>query len=444
MMLAIRDLVRRKTASAVTVPLDADVRTAIHLLALHNIGGLPVVTDDSSLIGFVSERDVVHGVEAEDAALLCQAVDRIMRRPPTCAGDATIHEVMSRMTLERQRHLVVLEDGEIAGVISVGDLLKHRLEELELETGALHHELARANGQLRRTIDELAERTSEAERARAGADAASRAKSDFLTSMSHEIRTPINAIVGYIELLELGIAGPIAEEQRAFLDRISISSRHLLSLIADVLDLARIEAGRTELTRAHFPAVRAIVTAIELIAPQAHAGRIHITQSPMADRETMIEGDEDRVRQILVNLLSNAIKFTEPDGRITFTCGLTDKIPATSTDHAAPMVFIQVADTGVGIAPADLERIFEPFEQAASESSGSSTGTGVGLGISRELARLMGGDLVVKSELGHGSTFTLWLPPHANPSAAELLDAPSGSATLAGPSPACPPGGDRS
>jgi signal transduction histidine kinase len=340
---------------------------------------------------------------------------------------------MSRMTRERQRHLVVLDEGRPAGVISVGDLVKHRLAQLERETGSLQVELERANRELRRTVTELADRMTEAERARAGADAASRAKSDFLTSMSHEIRTPINAIVGYIELLEIGVAGPLSERQRTFLDRISISSRHLLGLIADILDLARIEAGRTELARCSIPVDRVIVAAIQLVAPQAHARGIHIALSPLTDAhaQTTFEGDEDRVRQILVNLLSNAIKFTEPTGRITVTSGVSDTASVAPGGRSGPFVYVRVADTGVGIAPADLERVFQPFEQAGPGESRARAGMGLGLGISRELARLMGGDLSLQSELGRGSTFTLWLPQHPRLSDAHRLAAPSSSTTSA-------------
>jgi CBS domain-containing protein len=141
-MMHVRELLRKKSANVVTVQPNTDVLTAVQLLIHHNIGGLPVVAADGSVVGFVAERDVVKGVEANSDGLPRQTVDRIMQRPPICHADDTIHEVMSRMTRERLRHLVVVDNGRTVGVISVGDLVKHRLEELELETGTLRDYVA--------------------------------------------------------------------------------------------------------------------------------------------------------------------------------------------------------------------------------------------------------------------------------------------------------------
>jgi PAS domain S-box-containing protein len=291
--------------------------------------------------------------------------------------------------------------------------LEAQAEELRAQRTQLadtHHELELANAELREAFDALAERTGEAERARAEADSANRAKTDFLATMSHEIRTPINAIIGYTELLEIGLAGPLEEKQRGFLARVRFSSRHLLTLIEDILDLARIEAGRTQLSSARVSAAAVVGAAIALVGPQAHARRIRLRHATLEDRLTTFDGDEDRVRQILVNLLSNAIKFTEPGGRVTVNHGVTATAPPIVTGRGGPWTFIQITDTGVGIAPADLERVFLPFEQADQGYTRRKGGTGLGLAISRQLARLMGGELTADSELGRGSTFMLWLP----------------------------------
>jgi CBS domain-containing protein len=141
-MMHVRELLRKKSADVVTVQPNTDVLTAVQFLISHNIGGLPVVTADGSLVGFVSERDVVKGVETNSDDLARQAVDRIMQRPPICYAGDTLHEVMSRMTRDRLRHLVVIDEGRTVGVISVGDLVKQRLEELELETGTLRDYVA--------------------------------------------------------------------------------------------------------------------------------------------------------------------------------------------------------------------------------------------------------------------------------------------------------------
>jgi PAS domain S-box-containing protein len=357
-----------------------------------------------------------------DPSTLSQLLIATATDAPACAefefhvgGRACIAEITVipvEVAAYRVRAIVVHEVTEERRARAV---LKAQTEELQQQSAQLaqtHMQLELANRALRRANAALAERTSEAERARAQADAASRAKSDFLATMSHEIRTPINAIIGYTELLEIGIAGPLADRQRAFLERVHVSSRHLLTLIEDILDLARIEAGRTDLTTAPVPANRTIAAAIALVGPQAHARRIRLAQPTFADSQTTFEGDEDRVRQILVNLLSNAVKFTEPDGQVTVSHGVSD-LPPPTVDGRGPWTYIRVADTGVGIAPADLERVFLPFEQAEQGYTRRKGGTGLGLAISRQLARLMGGDLTAESEVDAGSTFTLWLPQHA-------------------------------
>jgi PAS domain S-box-containing protein len=293
----------------------------------------------------------------------------------------------------------------------------------ELEAGEI--ELEQANADLQRANLELASRTEEAEKAREIAQAAreaaeqareeaeraNRAKSEFLTTMSHELRTPINAIIGYAELLDMELAGPVTEEQATQLKRVQASSRHLLGLVEDILDLAKVEAGRMEVARETAPAAEAIAAALALVIPQAATKNIRIENLSGHDGETMYAGDEDRVRQILVNLLSNAIKFTAPGGEIRISCG-------TSPDHEekvelrgrGPWCFVQVADTGIGIAPDEIDHVFRPFEQVEKGHTRKEGGSGLGLTISRKLARLMGGDLTVESELAVGSTFTLWLP----------------------------------
>ena len=254
----------------------------------------------------------------------------------------------------------------------------------------------------RNEIEQLYNREQQAraavEHAYGIAEAANRAKGEFLAIMSHELRTPLNAIGGYAELLEMGIRGPVTAQQREDLRRIQVSQRHLLGLINEVLNYAKLETGTVHYDLASVPVRETLMTAESLIAPQARAKGLTLAMHE-CDRELVTRADPEKFRQILLNLLSNAVKFTDRGGRIDVIC---------HQDNSR--VSIAVSDTGIGIPGDKIDEIFDPFVQVRADLTRPNEGTGLGLAISRDLARGMGGDLVVESSLGSGSTFTLTLP----------------------------------
>jgi len=257
------------------------------------------------------------------------------------------------------------------------------------------------------------ERAAQLERerlARAEAEAASQAKSEFLAVMSHELRTPLNAVIGYAELLDLGIAGSLTPEQRQHVSRIRASGRHLLGLVNEVLDLAKVEAGRLSLQHGVASAAHTIDGAMSLVQPMGEARGILVHAKSFGGDDVLYEGDEDRVRQILVNLLTNALKFTAAGGRVSAVWGVTTEPERDARlSGSGPWVVVRVEDTGIGIPSDQIACIFDPFTQVEGGHTRPSDGSGLGLTISRRLARLMKGDLTVRSELGKGSIFTLWL-----------------------------------
>jgi GAF domain-containing protein len=256
-----------------------------------------------------------------------------------------------------------------------------------LKTFATQSALAIQNARLFR---EIADKSRQLE-------AASRHKSEFLANMSHELRTPLNAIIGFSEVLAQGMFGEINAKQTEYLQDILESGRHLLSLINDILDLSKIEAGRMELELSAFDLPQAIQNALTLVRERALRREIAL-QHAIDDRVAGIRADERKVKQVLLNLLSNAIKFTPEGGGI--------EVRAAPVDG---MVEVSVTDTGVGIAPEDQETVFEEFRQVGTADR-KAEGTGLGLALSRKFVELHGGRIWVKSQVGVGSTFTFTLP----------------------------------
>lgn len=283
----------------------------------------------------------------------------------------------------------------------------------------------------RRQARRLAERTKELEHLSTELIRVNRMKSEFLANVSHELRTPLNAIVGFVDLLREGVYGELAPRQVKPVERIEASANHLRHLVDQVLDLAKMAAGRLEVHLEPVdikPFVLDVTSEVESLVSEKKLTLSLVLGGSLPKIRT----DPTHLRQILVNLIGNSVKYTDR-GSIVVRARA-----ASSTDVALPAhvrtaepnvssqwLALEVADTGHGIAPMDQERIFQEFEQAneGSRSDSAGRGTGLGLAISRRLARLLGGDVGVESEVGRGSTFTLWLPavPSTPPATSRLL-----------------------
>lgn len=316
-------------------------------------------------------------------------------------------------------------DGQLVGFAKVTrDLTQRRAAELQALDDArrlaseetLRREAEARSRDLSALLERVREQAEELEHRRKEADVANRTKSEFLAAMSHELRTPLNAIAGYVQLLLLGVRGPLNDDQIADLTRVRRSQQHLLSLVNDILNFSRLEAGHVTYHIEPVPMATAMESVAAMIGPQAATKQITFAWERCPPSIVAL-ADLSKVEQILLNLLSNAVKFTPPGGRVSLRC-----------DAREARVFAYVQDTGAGIPINRQTDIFEPFVQLDRSLVNSSEGVGLGLAISRDLARGMNGDLTVVSDLGAGSLFTLSLN-RANSSASDSAADP---ATLGG------------
>jgi signal transduction histidine kinase len=310
--------------------------------------------------GFVSSRNLLIGVGG-GSLLLALALGLLLS-----------WSVVAPLRRTQQR-LSEIASGDFGGHVDVAN---------RDEIGALAADVNLMNDELGGLYGEL--------------ETASRHKSDFLATMSHELRTPLNAIIGFSEILREQMFGELNERQLGYVDDVIGAGKHLLSLINDVLDLAKIEAGRMELELSQVEVPTVLASAVSMHSEQASRNGVELGLSTEPE-EITITADERRVRQIVFNLLSNAVKFTPPDGRVDVSARLDDGY-----------VEIAIADTGPGIAAGEQETIFEEFEQTSDGKKAE--GTGLGLPLSRKLVELHGGRLWVESEPGEGSTFRFTLP----------------------------------
>jgi len=296
---------------------------------------------------------------------------------------------------------ILSEQGELIWVVTI----LHDLTEA-LEKARLYEQLKEASAELERKVQEataeLAEQNELLRRQHIALEQASALKSQFLANMSHEFRTPLNAILGYTHMLLHGVTGAVTEAQRKSLTRIDSNSRHLLALINDILDITRIEAGRMPLNITTFAIPELVDEVMAELEPIIRRSNLTVHRR-IRGKQLKLRSDRSKVKQIVLNLLSNALKFT-PEGKVTI---------AVTPNAREKAVGISVVDSGVGIAPEDQVKVFEDFRQLDSSPARGYGGTGLGLSICRRLAQMLGGTIVLNSEVGKGSTFTLSLPVKA-------------------------------
>jgi len=309
---------------------------------------------------------------------------------------STVNAVIRAVRMSRQRGVAA---ARMAALEESNVLLKSHAEELAHQTNEareLAQELALTNEELRAVI-------SEAKKAWAAADAANRSKAEFLAVMSHELRTPLNSIGGYVDLLEMELHGPLTDAQKSDLARIRRSQEHLLGIITDILNFTRLEATEVQFDIIEVP-VRAVISDLDGMFSSLADAKSQLYEFELPEGSLVTRTDPDKLRQIMINLLSNAVKFTPEGGRI--------RLYSTANEKS---VSIHVQDTGPGIPADKRQAVFEPFVQLDQGLTRRTDGTGLGLAISRGLARGMGADVTVKSEVDVGSTFTVTLPlasPH--------------------------------
>ena len=359
------------------------------MLDLMAVSGLPAdVADAWRRFPVTSRVPLADAVRGTEPVLLASSAEIASRYPD-------LSSVLERVNVRAMIVTPMVVDGKPLGSLSFSFNSSRGFDENDVTfTRTLGQQCAQA---LERARLFAAEQS-----ARADAEAANRAKTEFLAMMSHELRTPLNAIAGYTELLELGISGPVSDMQREQLGRIRRSQRHLLGIIEDLLDLSRLEHGvPADIDLGPMPVHETLGSLEALIAPQLRARNLTYIYNPAAV-ELMAYSNRARVEQIVLNLLSNAIKYTAPGGRVGLASDLRD-------GH----VEVRVSDTGHGIPPEKLESIFEPFTRVEMDLTRTTEGTGLGLAISRHLARAMNGDLTARSDVGRGSIFTLTLPIEA-------------------------------
>ena len=322
-------------------------------------------------------------------------------------GETYCDQVFDRWLM----HPVQVQERTLAMLVVEDDSIDADTLQMLLNQAALGLAAARAHERLQQQANALDNANRELQRA-------TQAKTEFINRMSHELRTPLNAIMGFANLLRRKRTGPLNEKQVRFVDNILESADHQLALVNDVLDLAKVEAGKLSLHTQHIPVLEVITSAINLVQNQAAERELQLV-SKLPREDIVVQADPVRLRQIVLNLLTNAIKFTPKGGEICVQYAIVDELPETAPPaviqaHNFPALLLSVRDTGIGIAPQDFEKVFSEFEQIESPLNRAHEGTGLGLALTRQLVHLHAGSIWFESEIKKGTTFFVTLPLTGN------------------------------
>jgi signal transduction histidine kinase len=378
----VEEILGRKGNHLFAVRPDWRVRTAVAIMADRNIGTALVTDDAGSLLGILSERDLISSLNKLEGEIMNLRVSEVMTGSVvTCTPETAINDALSLMALHRIRHLPVVRDQAILGLVSIRDVLEFRLGALEeYSTMLLHLE-------------------QESSRAREEADLANRAKTEFVANMSHELRTPLNAVIGFSAIIASEQFHPDgAELYRQYASQINASGRQLLKLVDEVLDVSKIVAGQFELAES-------TVDPGALLRECANMITVPLAEKQLAFRLTVADGlpsvraDACRLQQVLLNLLSNAIKFSHAGGVVEARAKVTGN----------DLTFA-IIDNGVGMRPDDIPIALEPFRQIDCGPARAYTGIGLGLPLAKMLIEKHCGTLTVTSALGEGTTVSVAIP----------------------------------
>jgi signal transduction histidine kinase len=356
--------------------------------------------DSTEIIGFIRLGLSMASLEAYTLSLL--RLWTVLGALVLVGGGGAIFLFAGRITRPVKtltEHAKKIASGSLEERIPVAS--RDELGELATSFNEMGESLQRSVSERERLMADLESANRSLEDRSVQLEFANRHKSEFLANMSHELRTPLNAIIGFSEVLKQRMYGDLNDDQAEYLEDIHSSGKHLHSLINDVLDLSKIEAGKMELEVAHFDLAATLENASTLVRERARRQGIDLSVE-VDDHLEDVEADERKVKQILLNLLSNAVKFTPEGGKISLTAV-----------RRGDEVEVAVADTGIGIGPEDRAAVFEEFTQVGSDYDRKSEGTGLGLTLARKFVELHGGSIWLESELGEGSRFAFTLPIRA-------------------------------